>query len=49
MLIHTGFIIDKVIEDSKVGDSDTSNLSKWYSGMKARIILSTMIIKCHKE
>ncbi|GGD52348.1 hypothetical protein GCM10010911_07330 [Paenibacillus nasutitermitis] len=39
-LINTGFVIDKVIEDSKVDDNDTSNSSKWYSGTKARIIPS---------
>ncbi|WP_159888577.1 class I SAM-dependent methyltransferase [Paenibacillus puerhi] len=47
-LINTGFVIDKVIEDSRVDDNDTSNSSKWYSGTKARIIPSTLIIKCHK-
>jgi ubiquinone/menaquinone biosynthesis C-methylase UbiE len=47
-LINTGFVIDKVIEDSRVDDNDTSHSSKWYSGTKARIIPSTFIIKCHK-
>jgi len=48
-LIHTGFVIDKVIENAKVDDNDTSSSSKWYSGTKARIIPATLIIKCHKE
>jgi ubiquinone/menaquinone biosynthesis C-methylase UbiE len=48
-LIEVGFIIDKVIEDSKVDDNDTSNPSKWYSGSKARVIPSTLIIKSHKS
>lgn len=47
-LIHAGFVIDQVIEDSKVDDHDTSHSSKWYSGAKARMIPSTLIIKCHK-
>lgn len=47
-LINAGFVIDKVIEDSKVDDNDTSNSSKWYSGAKASVIPSTLIIKCHK-
>lgn len=47
-LINTGFVIDKVIEDSKVDDNDTSNSNKWYSGEKAKIIPSTLIIQCHK-
>ena len=34
-LVNAGFVIDKVIEDSKVDDGDTSNSSKWYSGTKA--------------
>ncbi|MGG0824840.1 class I SAM-dependent methyltransferase [Paenibacillus turicensis] len=47
-LINAGFVIDKVIEDSKVDDNDTSNSSKWYSAAKAKIIPATLIIKCHK-
>jgi len=47
-LIGAGFVIDKVIEDSKVDDADTSPSSKWYSGTKARIIPATWIVKCHK-
>lgn len=48
-LIHAGFVIDQVIEDSKVDDKDTTPSSKWYSGVKARIIPATLIIKCHKD
>ncbi|MEK8129334.1 class I SAM-dependent methyltransferase [Paenibacillus filicis] len=47
-LIQAGFIIDKVIEDSEVNDHDSDPSSKWYSATKARIIPSTLIIKCHK-
>ncbi|WP_227872001.1 class I SAM-dependent methyltransferase [Paenibacillus albus] len=47
-LIGAGFVIDQVIEDSKVDDHDTSDSSKWYSAAKARIIPSTVIFKSHK-
>ncbi|OMF96869.1 class I SAM-dependent methyltransferase [Paenibacillus sp. FSL R7-0337] len=47
-LINAGFVIDKIIEDSTFDDNDTSNSSKWYSNAKARMIPSTLIIKCHK-
>jgi ubiquinone/menaquinone biosynthesis C-methylase UbiE len=47
-LIDAGFVIDKVIEESNVDENDTSNTNKWYSGVKARIIPSTLIIKSHK-
>lgn len=47
-LIQTGFVIDQIIEDSRVDDHDTSHSSKWYSSAKARMIPSTLIIKCHK-
>ncbi|SDY00289.1 class I SAM-dependent methyltransferase [Paenibacillus sp. CF384] len=48
-LIGAGFVIDAVIEESEVDEGDTVNPAKWYSGAKARIIPSTLIIKCHKS
>ncbi|MCQ6561387.1 class I SAM-dependent methyltransferase [Paenibacillus mendelii] len=47
-LITTGFIIDQVVEDSCVADDDSVSPAKWYSGTKARLIPSTLIIQCHK-
>lgn len=47
-LIHAGFVIDKVIEESKFDDHEPRHSSKWYSGAKARVIPSTLIIQCHK-
>ncbi|UVI30139.1 class I SAM-dependent methyltransferase [Paenibacillus spongiae] len=47
-LIAAGFRIDQVIEDSNVADDDSVSPAKWYSGTKARMIPSTLIIQCHK-
>lgn len=47
-LINAGFIIDQLVEESKVPDDDKSSPSRWYSGERAKITPSTFVIKCHK-
>lgn len=47
-LINTGFVIDKVIEEVRIPDDDTSTAEKWYSAEKARMIPPSFTIKCHK-
>lgn len=47
-LVSGGFIIDRIIEESKVDETDAAHRSTWYSAAKASMIPSTLIIKCHK-
>jgi ubiquinone/menaquinone biosynthesis C-methylase UbiE len=48
-LIRTGFVIDQVVEETRVPVNDESKPEKWYSAAKAEIIPPSIIIKCHKE
>ncbi|MGN7358452.1 class I SAM-dependent methyltransferase [Paenibacillus sp. SAF-054] len=45
-LIETGFIIEKVMEEVEL--DDTQNENSWYSVAKASYFPATMIIKCRK-
>jgi SAM-dependent methyltransferase len=47
-LIKAGFIIDQVIEETRIPDNDNSVPSKWYSAEKARFLCPDIIIKSHK-
>lgn len=47
-LINAGFIIDQLVEESKVPEDDNSDPARWYSGKRAKFTPSTLVIKCHK-
>lgn len=47
-LIDSGFVIDKVIEETRIPENDDSRPEKWYSAAKARIMPPSFTIKCHK-
>lgn len=48
-LMRAGFVIDQVVEECCVSAEDTSSPTQWYSGARAKMIPSTLIIKCHKR
>ncbi|MEK3790427.1 class I SAM-dependent methyltransferase [Paenibacillus sp. FSL R7-0204] len=48
-LSNAGFFIERVIEESRVPETDESSPTTWYSGMKARLSPPTIIIKCIKK
>lgn len=48
-LANAGFFIERVIEESRVPETDDSSPAQWYSGMKARLSPPTIIIKCIKK
>lgn len=48
-LSKAGFYIEKVLEESRVPETDDSSPNKWYSGMKAHLSPPTIIIKCIKK
>lgn len=47
-LINAGFVIEKVIEESNIPQNDKSNPARWYSGDRAKITPSTLIVKSRK-
>jgi len=47
-LIKTGFVIDQLIEETRIPENDTSKPEKWYSAAKARMLPPSFTIKCHK-
>ncbi|GIO59841.1 class I SAM-dependent methyltransferase [Paenibacillus cineris] len=47
-LVKAGFIIDQVVEETRIPENDNSKPSKWYSAEKARMICPDIIIKSHK-
>lgn len=47
-LIKAGFIIDQIIEESKVPEDDKSDPASWYSGKRAKFTPYTLVIKGHK-
>ncbi|ARU59859.1 hypothetical protein CBW65_01405 [Tumebacillus avium] len=48
-LIRAGFVLDQIIEETRVGDHDISQPEQWYSAARANIVPSTFIICCHKS
>ncbi|MGF9976829.1 class I SAM-dependent methyltransferase [Viridibacillus arvi] len=49
-LIESGFTIEKVIDDVKLPENDTTdNPSRWYSTQKAELVPATFIIKASKK
>jgi ubiquinone/menaquinone biosynthesis C-methylase UbiE len=48
-LIKAGFVIDHVVEETRIPDHDNSRPEKWYSAEKARIVPPSFTIKCHKR
>ncbi|MCM3633553.1 class I SAM-dependent methyltransferase [Paenibacillus camelliae] len=47
-LIKAGFIIDQVIEETRIPENDNSEPHKWYSAEKAKILPPDIIIKSYK-
>jgi hypothetical protein len=47
-LIKTGFVIDAVIEESRIPTDDTSSPRQWYSAARARLVPLAFIIQSHK-
>ncbi|WNQ09623.1 class I SAM-dependent methyltransferase [Paenibacillus aurantius] len=47
-LIKAGFIIDQVVEETRIPENDTGEPNQWYSAEKARTLPPDLIIKSHK-
>nr|WP_306419857.1 methyltransferase domain-containing protein [Bacillus sp. J14TS2] len=47
-LINAGFVIEQIIEESNIPQNDKSNPARWYSGDRAKITPSTLIVKSRK-
>jgi len=47
-LISSGFVLDRVIEETRIPENDISSPEQWYSAEKARMMPPSFTIKCHK-
>lgn len=48
-MIATGFVIDQMVEESRIPEDDARPASRWYSGARAKWLPSTFIVKGHKR
>jgi ubiquinone/menaquinone biosynthesis C-methylase UbiE len=47
-LIGAGFAIERVVEESRIPESDNTASRKWYNPEKARIVPPTVVFRCRK-
>lgn len=47
-LIQCGFVIDHVVEETRIPEDDNSQPEQWYSADKARMLPPSFTIRCHK-